>query len=86
MINLRSTVLASHSGLKGTVAANQVFNRYNYFFLLILLKINNKMQITFEFSPYSGSDFTVGVFLLLIGGDSRSVLIDLLEITLGELL
>lgn len=48
--------------------------------------MNDKIQITFEFSPHSGSDFTVGVFLLLIGGDSRSVLIDLLEIKLGELL
>lgn len=43
------------------------------------------MQITFEFSPYSGSGFTIEV-LLLIEGDSRSVLIDLLGIKLGELL
>lgn len=46
--------------------------------------LNDKMQITFELSPHSDSDFSV--FLLLIGGDSRSVLIDLVGIRLGELL
>jgi len=47
-----------------------------------MIKLNIKIQITLETLLLSASTFTTGVFLVLVGGGTHSVLMDLLEIVL----